>query len=104
MIKNRPRYLSGLLLTGLLHVAIFLMFMQGQRHADTPRGDRNAVQWLLPMASPTPPVPRGAPRPVSKPRPPPPEMKMPSVDFFAAPATAPAKPAGATPAPVPEPR
>lgn len=100
MIKNRPRHLPGLLLTGLLHVAIFVMFMHGQRHADDPRADRDAIQWLLPLASPTPPIPRSPPRLVSRPRPPPPEMKnLPSVDFFAAPAKPSAKPADSAPAP-----
>ncbi len=52
MIRYRPRHLPGLLITGLLHIAIIYAFMQRQHAADTPRASRAAMQWLLPMARP----------------------------------------------------
>ena len=74
MIRPRPRYLPGLLVTGLLHVAIIYAFMQRQHAVDTPRERRDAIQWLLPMARPVtkPPQPqpiRTAPQPGAKPAP-----------------------------------
>ncbi|ELX13057.1 hypothetical protein Jab_1c16770 [Janthinobacterium sp. HH01] len=50
MIKQRPRYLPGLLITGLLHIAIIYAFMQRQHMADTPRAHREEIQWLRPIA------------------------------------------------------
>ena len=52
MIKPRRSYLPGLLVTGLLHIAIIYAFMQRQHMADAPRAHREEIQWLLPMARP----------------------------------------------------
>lgn len=52
MLRYRPRHLPGLLITGLLHIAIIYAFMQRQHGADIPRAPREAMQWLLPMARP----------------------------------------------------
>ncbi|NVD73001.1 hypothetical protein HUX88_20970 [Duganella sp. BJB1802] len=63
MIKHRPRHLPGLLITGLLHVAIIYAFMQRQHPADAPR---EAMQWLLPITQPN---AKSQPKPVVKPAP-----------------------------------
>lgn len=68
MIKPRPRYLPGLLVTGLLHIAIIYAFMQRQHMADIPRAHREEIQWLLPMARPAiKPQSKPAPQPVARP-------------------------------------
>lgn len=66
MIRYRPRHLPGLLITGLLHVAIIYAFMQRQHPADTPRAPREAMQWLLPITQPS---ARSQPKPAAKPAP-----------------------------------
>lgn len=70
MIKQRPRYLPGLLVTGLLHIAIIYAFMQRQHTADRPRTQREEIQWLLPLARPAIKPPRQPQdKPQSKPAP-----------------------------------
>ncbi|WP_332854627.1 hypothetical protein [Duganella sp. S19_KUP01_CR8] len=69
MIRHRPRHLPGLLITGLLHIAIIYAFMQRQHAADIPRAPREAMQWLLPMARPaakSPPKPQVQPEPQAR--------------------------------------
>ncbi|WP_444845466.1 hypothetical protein [Duganella caerulea] len=66
MIRNRPRHLPGMLLTGLLHVAIIYAFMQRQHPADAPRAPREAMQWLLPLTQPS---AKSQPKPAVKPTP-----------------------------------
>lgn len=69
MIKHRS-YLPGLLVTGLLHIAIIYAFMQRQHTADTPRAQREEIQWLLPLARPEIKPPRQPQdKPQSKPAP-----------------------------------
>ncbi|MQA20242.1 hypothetical protein [Rugamonas rivuli] len=57
--------MPGLLVTGLLHIAIIYAFMQRQHMADTPRAHREEIQWLLPIARPAIEPPR---QPQSKPQ------------------------------------
>jgi len=84
----------GLLITILLHLAIIYCYLQ-QRHAPpgTASAARTAIQWLLPLTSPTPlpAISRKQPRPPLQQQPAP----MPIRDVTPLPATAPA------PAPAP---
>lgn len=97
MIRYRPRHLPGLLITGLLHIAIIYAFMQRQHMADIPRAPREAMQWLLPIARPTAksPPPMRPLKPVpqpTRPAPAPKAMTPPKADD---------SPPAATPTPAP---
>lgn len=97
MIRHRPRYLPGLLITGLLHIAIIYAFMQRQHAADTPRAPRDAMQWLLPMVRPAaeiPPKPQAKPAPQAKPTPAPKTITPPTADEIPPPPAAAPTPAG----------
>ncbi|OFA06449.1 hypothetical protein [Duganella sp. HH101] len=114
MVNPRRSYLPGLLVTGLLHIAIIYAFMQRQHMADTPRAHREEIQWLLPMARPaiepprqpqskpqtkpapqpiaTPPLravapPKAADAPAAQPDPQPPAAALPDDPFAQAPAS-----------------
>lgn len=95
MIKHRPRHLPGLLITGLLHVAIIYAFMQRQHPADTPHAPRQAMQWLLPITQPsTISLPKPALRPAPQPNAAAPKAITPPkpADIPAMPATPPETP------------
>lgn len=97
MIKQRPRYLPGLLVTALLHIAIIYAFMQRQHMADTPRAQREEIQWLLPMA-------RSAIKPPRQPQDKPQSKPAPQPIATPAPQTITHPTAPDTPAPQPEPQ
>ena len=100
MLRYRPRHLPGLLITGLLHIAIIYAFMQRQHAADIPRAPREAMQWLLPMARPaakSPPKPQVQPAPQARVTPAPKAIAPPTAD------TSPPPPASApAPASIPD--
>lgn len=97
MIKHRRSYLPGLLVTGLLHIAIIYAFMQRQHTADTPRAQREEIQWLLPLARP-------AIKPLRQPQDKPQSKPVPQPIATPAPQAITPPKAPDTPAPQPEPQ
>jgi hypothetical protein len=70
MTLQPSRFLAGLLITGLLHVAIYVMFFGHQKKTEISDVRRDAIQWLLPiarLASSRPPTAR-LPHPLDRPR------------------------------------